>query len=570
MRARSLVVVLLLATGLVAPVARADGYQVKKENPIYIPMKDGTLLHASVQRPDAPGRFPVILLYGPYGGGQGAAASNDLINWPEMVPRGYAILHVSIRGTGCSGGVFDVFSEQEALDGAEIVEWAARQPWSDGNVGMSGNSYLATTQFFVAAKRPRGLRAIAPFHIHGDIYRDVAYPGGILNDAFVGLWTLALQPGLATAGGTAPRLSEGDLQCAQNLQHQAGNPERNGFRWAATLPTDGPEYWLRSPVRVADGIEVPVLLGQAWQDDQIGSRGLVTFEALRSPKRLLVTNGVHPTPKAVFWREVIRFFDYWLKGVDNHVMDEPVVTAYFETDASTTPNFVRTYDAWPPREAQYTPFYLRGDGILRPTSPAGVDPERSYIYPAGAQSTQAYGAPPAGALTYSTEPFVTDTVLVGPAALSLYAATTATDTDFYVSLSEVDARGNVTYVQKGMLRASHRAVVEGRSTPQRPYHPHTNPEPVEPDAVVRYDIEFLPAGQAFRAGSRLRLDIIAPPVVPELWGFVPTLLPAVNTIYSAPGRESALWLPLAPAGDPLPPARACQSLTGQPCRLAVA
>src|SRR4051812_34431123 len=154
----------------------------------YIPLADGTQLRYTVTLPAADGRFPVAMDYDGYCEGTGATTCNDVDMAKKLVGAGYAVLGVSMRGTGCSTGTFDFRSPQEHADGAAAVEWAAKQPWSTGRVGMFGDSFPGLSQPGVAALRPHGLAAIAPFQIVDDVYRDVAYPGGISNGEFGAFW----------------------------------------------------------------------------------------------------------------------------------------------------------------------------------------------------------------------------------------------------------------------------------------------------------------------------------------------------------------------------------------------
>src|SRR3954454_15038286 len=217
MASRSLLVAGLtaLALWLAAPA------QASVDRWGYIPLADGTQLRYTVTLPAAEGRFPVALDYDGYCEGTGATRSNDVDMATKLVSAGYAVLGVSMRGTGCSTGTFDFRSPQEHADGAAAVEWAARQPWSTGRVGMFGDSFPGLSQPGVAALRPHGLAAIAPFQIVDDLYRDVAYPGGISNGEFGAFWGLGDQPA-ADASGTLSGVQQGDPQCAANYAaHQA-------------------------------------------------------------------------------------------------------------------------------------------------------------------------------------------------------------------------------------------------------------------------------------------------------------------------------------------------------------
>ena len=551
-----------------------------REN-FYLQMHDGVLLRATVVRPDDADRHPVIMVYGPYGEGSSTGADDIfMLTSKHFVPRGYAYLTVSIRGTGCSGGSFDqAFSLTEARDGAAVVEWAARQPWSSGKVGLHGSSYEGIDQFFVAAERPEGLAAIAPFETLGDLYRDVAYPGGIHNAVFTEEWSLGLQPAFSTAGGPAAEIPAGDTTCAANQAQHAFNPTTTLTGRSLQYPLDGEWWWSRSPASVAAFIEVPVFMGQAWQDNQVGARSVEIYRRIRSPKKLTVMNGDHVTPRAHPFTQdqLLRWFDYWLKGdVSSGMGTEKPVTVLFDVangNCGFTPcrfkpmdprNVLRS-NTWPPAKAEFTSLYLREGGRMTPDAPTAPEATASYTSPSG----QTLRTGP-GALAYTSEPFTEDTLIVGPAELELYASITNVDTDWYVTVSEIAADGQGTMIQRGLLRASHRAVDERRSRPGEPFHPHQNPQPVVPGEVLGYRIELLPFAHAFRAGTRLRLDFYDPSLVSEYgtgssWGYAPVVLGGVNTVHHGPATPSRLVLSTMRPAGPLGPVPACGSLQAQPC-----
>ena len=181
------------------------------EHNIEVTMSDGSNLRVNVYRPDRPGRFPVVMLHGPYGKDTRDAdapayqdawkkltakypelcktSSCRFIRWeapdPESwVPNGYVIVHADSRGSNASPGMLDPFSPRQTEDFATLITWAARQPWSSGKVGLLGVSYYAINQWQVAARQPEGLAAIIPWECAFDHYRDTAYPGGIPSTEF--------------------------------------------------------------------------------------------------------------------------------------------------------------------------------------------------------------------------------------------------------------------------------------------------------------------------------------------------------------------------------------------------
>ncbi|HEU4657860.1 MAG TPA: CocE/NonD family hydrolase, partial [Capillimicrobium sp.] len=191
-----------------APYDRPAQYGAVTDDDVPIAMRDGVVLRADVQRPDAPGRYPVVVIQTPYNKDGGI---NTVLGGQAsyFVQRGYVVVTVDVRGTGSSQGTWDSFGEAEQRDGYEVVEWAARQPWSSGRVGLYGPSYMGLNQLYTAALRPPSLKAIFPIVPMADGYRDIVFSGGDVNVSFIPLWL-----GLVTATGLTPPAyaTDGTLQ----------------------------------------------------------------------------------------------------------------------------------------------------------------------------------------------------------------------------------------------------------------------------------------------------------------------------------------------------------------------
>src|SRR4051794_21286103 len=246
---------------LVASLALASTAQATVTEHGYLTARDGTKLRYSVVRPDGPGPFPVLLNYEGYAAGTDSSDNGVATYSDRLLQRGYAVLGVSIRGTGCSQGAFDPFDHTMGQDGYDAVEWAARRPWSNGRVGMIGVSFGGITQLPTAAERPPHLRAIAPSSATSDLYRDVTYPGGILEYDFTFAWTGVQKEGgtVYTATGAPP---DGDSECVANYAaHEAANASRDSF--IPTLILDHPYFddegkWIeRAPRAGFHNIDVP-------------------------------------------------------------------------------------------------------------------------------------------------------------------------------------------------------------------------------------------------------------------------------------------------------------------------
>ena len=578
MRTRPLLVLLALLAAFVAP-ARAEEPPPLTSGPYrtgYVTMSDGTELRYTVYLPSATGTFPTLLQYDGYAAGTNPYENGQDQFGPRMLARGYAILGVNVRGSGCSAGTFDVFEHQWARDGYEVVEWAAQQSWSNGHVGMFGTSMPAIMSLYVAALRPPHLDAIAPAAALADLYRDVAYPGGIFNASFPTAWTVLQKAGdqdiplVVAADG-------GDTRClGYSAAHNA--PDRIVAAQARAHPYDD-AFWSRSlRDRMAD-VTAPVLSMTSWQDEQVSSRVMSAY-ALLDPATSwhVMTNGDHGTSitAPAFGNVQEAFFDHFVAGVPNGFAATPHVQVWHELDRTTwTPGWVTTH-ASPPVPAPLS-FRLTPTGGLVVGGPVPSG-SVSYLYPglapvaaAGAGEPEAeglgYQAPGTGA-TFTTAAFASPVELFGSASADLWVSSTATDTDLQVTLSEIRADGQETYVQRGWLRASHRALDTARSTTLLPYHPHTAAAsaPLTPRVPERMRLEILPFGHVFRAGSRLRLTVEAPAGATGLRVFRILPAPAVNTVWTGAGHESRLVVGTLTATGVPAAYPACGSLVNQPCR----
>ena len=571
------VAMLAAVTLVVGPSRAADPPGTQRETG-YITLPDGVKLAYTAVYPSDGASHPTLFEYSGYN--PGAVPDEPYI--ARYVPKGYAFIGVNIRGTGCSSGTFDFFEPQQGRDGAYVIDhFIATRPWSNGDVAMIGKSYPGITQLIVAEQKPTHLKAIAPGHFYADAYRDVAYPGGILNYAFASLWSFISQPEPGYASGLQ-KIAAGDQECLKSVAtHTVTNARYNPFIQAQEHRFDDALTQERSPgVHIKD-IDVPLYTVLAWQDEQLASRQSHILSQLDVPYWAILTNGDHGMYRtATALAQLDRFIDHFLKGVDNGFETTPHVQIWWEAkNATRGPTWITGHPAWP---VPATPkrLYLNAGGTLDDT--AGVSKANAYVYPFGMQGigNPRYGLPqlpdiyvwgakplPGAALKFSTSPLAADTVVLGGASLDLSIASTAVDTDLEAAITEVRPDGQEMFVAKGWLRASHRKLDVAKSTVLRPYQTHAEADfaPLVPGEITPVRVEIFPFGHVFRKGSRIRVWIEAPTVVPELWGFAITPLPAVNIVYTG---VSSLVLPITdvPIGSPSPPE--CGSLVRQPCRAA--
>lgn len=579
-----------LGAGLAAQAQEYSARTVIEEG--YLDLRDGTRLRYHLERAEDAPPGPVVMQYDGYDAGTGDYFSNIPEVKARLLRMGYAMLGVSVRGTGCSSGEFDLFVPQWAADGAEAVAWAAVQPWSDGQIGMIGYSYPGIMQLFVAAERPPQLRAIAPSNVIMDLYRDVGSPGGIPNAAFAGLFTVQQQaPGL---GGMPPALFRNDPECAMNYLLNRLAYQSFALDGQLSPYIDGPFGWhARSPAATAARIDVPVLNVNYWQDEQTGSRiggllepgGLLEVLGLEQSWSVM-SNGNHD----LTWSHplhselLVEFFQRYLRGVDNGWERTPRIQLLHELSAADLqPNWVTVHDQLPRPEP--VSLYLRESGRLSTEPPQNAEAPDGYVYPLPSTSTNPLPdssaelhqlwrlpAPDAGRLVWTTPALAEDIQLLGSASVDLWLSSSADDTDVQVTLSEVRADGQEVYVARGWLRASRRALDDHRSTPTRPFHLFTEAsmQKLDPDEPTALRVEVFPFAHRFRAGSALRLIIDGPVALTGDWGGSPSPTPAQNTIWHDRDRASALVIGVLADPQPRPAMRACGELANQACRDSIA
>jgi len=492
-----------------------------------VTMDDGVRIATTVTFPSrdgqtpAPGRFPVVLSMTPYGrnGVSGAPA-------PALfATRGMISVIADVRGTGGSEGNLEgnYFSPREARDGYDLVEHYGTQPWSSGRVGMAGGSYVGITQYETAELQPPHLKVITPIVAISDLYRDGYTHGGVQN-LFFDLQYIGVQGAPGSAGpNTDPYLLD------ETLKAKLGQspPGFIAFDYLSR-PNDGQFYRDRSPIYHADKIKVPVLdLGQ-WHDGLLRGETEM-YEALARRRgvetRLHMDPCVHKgcgapfapltNPPGVADQSALafEFLDKYLR--DAKVPDRAPVEYYVQQR-----NDYASSQSWPPKGTRYERLAL-GDGSLG--ARGGGPATGQYVSDPAAGFSMAfdqYGTVAATpyvptdqrlegphGLTFRTAPFTAARALVGPIALHLEAASSATDTDWYAKVADVAPDGSESIVTEGALRASPRELDKAKSRPERPYHTHTNPQPIVPNRFYAYDVEIWPTAYELKPGHRLQLRL---------------------------------------------------------------
>lgn len=491
-----------------------------------VAMRDGVSLAVDIFLPDEEGEaVPALIAMSPYGKD---IQSLEIPPQPPTSPiysreieagdprfltnHGYAHVIADVRGIGNSGGTYRGWlSEEEALDGYDLIEWVAEQPWCDGNVGMVGVSYYGAIQLHVAATQPPHLKAIMPFNAPADFYRECTYHGGILQTFYLMLYQLKILGSMSsvTIEESSPKQLKGaqralyedpDIRQYQTLYNIAKNPQRNpGFFDIMTHPLDSDYYWSRSPYRFYDEIQIPAYLGSGlWAYGHQHLRGAFqNYLGLPGQTRLYIEGRTEsPAPMGDEYNaRVLKWYDHWLKGVDTGLLAEPPIEIVvrgagrrFESD-------------WPLPNTSWKQLYLGRWGSLLDEPERSVTSQDAYVQQSITET------PYVSKLHYDSGPFSQETEIIGPIALILFAAIDHVDTNWIISMADLFPNGTAVELTRGFLKASHRGIDEEKSDPWRPFHPHLEPEPVEPHMVTRYDIEMSPVATVIQRGHRLTLTV---------------------------------------------------------------
>jgi len=506
-----------------------DGMRIDWNVPIA--MDDGLVLRADVYRPIPEGKYPALLSYGPYAKGLAfqdgypdqwermvaqhpdvaAGSSNKYQSWevvdPEKwVPEGYACVRVDSRGAGCSPGYIDHFSPRETKDFYDCIEWAGVQPWSSGKVGLNGISYYAINQWHVASLQPPHLAAMCIWEGAADWYRDMTRHGGILCSFWAQWYDMqvkTVQYGLGERGRRS-RVT-GELVCGTETLSE-GELARNRCDLGKEIlahPLDDAYQQARSPVW--SKVTVPFLSAANWGGQGLHPRGnFEGFVRAASKQKWLEAHGLeHWTHFYTDYGRLLqkRFFDYFLKRVDNGWQRQPRV----QLQVRRLDGFVeRMEDEWPIARTRWTRLYLNPD-------------DRSLSWtPVAATGRIEYDAMGAG-VTFLSPPLDRETEITGPSAARLFVSSSTTDADLFLVLrvlapdgKEVVFQGAIdphTPIAQGWLRASHHKLNPDLSTPYRPYHTHDAQQPLTPGQVVELNIEVWPTSIVVPPGYRIGLTV---------------------------------------------------------------
>ena len=593
------------------PVTMADGTVLRAD--VYFPTN-------KVTGAEAPGPFPVILTQTPYGKGSSASSFpggeqlGGLSGYnPYLVKRGYIDVIADVRGTGASQGSWGLFDPVQGRDGAALVRWAAKLAHSNGKVGTLGASYLGITQLFTAANLPPGspLKAMFPIISANDIYRDTAFDGGLLDSEFGGIF-LGLTAGLNLANPILESFVEqpSNPDVLQVLAQHIGALLTFHATLIANVETNGDRaydeaYWrARRPQSLLSKIvqnQIPAFLVGGWFDlfqrgEPLNYSDLQNLSAGRGVG-LPMTAGQQPTGRYQLmmgpWFHVtagegidmnrleLAWFDRWLKGQATGIDQTKTPLHLYQLGSGNWLDASR----YPLEGVTPRPYYLGAGKSLRPTKPGAGGGSDQVVWtglssPCGLSTEQwgagllqlllesAGGSDPCvgddsttqagpGAVTYTTAPFDTAQVLAGPIDATLYATSTRPDTEFIVTLEDIEPNGSSRPLTTGSFLGSFRALDRARTwfapdgRPLLPYHAYTRASQVAVPSgkVTRFDVEVRPTFARLAPGHRLRVTITTSDV-PHIVPTPPQIANLAGGVYNIEHNAAApsfLELPLAPA-----------------------
>ena len=530
-------------------------YRVAVHKDVPFQTRDGVTLRADVYRPDADGRFPVLLTRLPYDK-NGRQRPGDI---DCFVERGYVVVGQDTRGRFASEGDEYYPLIWEAQDGYDAVEWAAALPWSDGNVGTMGQSYLGATQYLLLPTRPPHLKTAFPVSASADFHQSWVYHTG---GAFEFGWQipyaiLMARDTLAREGLTESLLPALEREITDPVIAFGQPLTEEAYRrlpltvWDDLLkpvarylgeylrhPDDGPYWWAINLERQLHNINIPMYHVTSWYDIFLRG-GLTAFaglrehamgETARNHQKLLVGPWAHLFPytsptsrgtgdidfgdnaKIELHETQLRWFDHWLKGIDTGIADEPPVKLFVMGE-----NVWRDENEWPLARTRYTPYYFHsrgqansggGDGGLSAAAPGEEPPDRfvydpdnpvptrggnTLIIPVGVQDQREVESRQ-DVLVYTGEPLSEPLEVTGPITVTLFAATSTPDTDFTAKLVDVRPDGYARNLADGIIRGRYRAS-------------RTRPTLLQPDTVTKFTIDLWATSHVFLAGHRIRVEI---------------------------------------------------------------
>ncbi len=552
------------------------------EKNVAVPMRDGVKLALDIYKPTADnGPWPVILAYSPFQKERFFESARPAF----YCPKGYVCVQAAERGSGFNEGRFTFHGKTAAEDGYDIIEWIAAQPWCNGNVAMMGASGYGVMQWLTAPLNPPHLKALVVLGTT-DNYRGLCYPGGVLRRPFV----LGLVSGL-TLAAIWPGPIEGK------------EPPMNVISEIFSHTEDGPFWWEHGGGwKNAGKIKAPVLNLIHTPNRLHAMYHLRSYADIKSTKKLVITPWTNENYQpwifetTSFNEYILRWLDYWLKGIDTGIMDEPEIAIYDNGTGKW-----RFENEFPLKRTQWTGFFLHGKpangeyGTISVKEPEEEKPDIYHNLSLNTALTTSYGLK--STLTeperprnvaYISPPLEEDLTVWGPVSFTLYASTTqevTSDWSFFVKMGEMVPEGvplnpatgspeikpeandlwtpeEVQIWSWGALKAKFRQVDEGMSRPGMPWHTFRDPEDIKSGTIYEFQIEMQPVFKTFRKGCRIWLKIASDDALYSTWdsssSYVETPLSpekAEISVYHDPEHPSHLLFPVIPDAPEIEPVK---------------
>ncbi len=577
---------LLSAPMLYSQETQSPANRAQHRTDVSMPMRDGVALRADILLPSAEGKFPALIYRTPYGK---HFALKEYKTFEKAVARGYAVVVQDVRGRYASDGEFVAY-QNEGRDGFDTIEWTAKQPWCDGNVGTFGLSYPGAVQWLAAVENPPHLKAMVPAMTFSTP-RNFFYSGGVFDGSWLEWIWVNIAPDIRKHKNLAgPRTYEeaeetwkrehGRLQSFLPLRDLPDLKDVAPFyyEWLAHPAAD--LWWDWAELRSKYGkVHAAVLNLSGWYDEAYGPDGattnfnglLATRKGEKDPRtRTIIGPWTHGgqektragerdfgASSAIDYDELIlRWMDRYVRGIENGVEREKPVRLFVMGK-----NIWRDEDAWPIRHANATTYYLRSESNsarfarLNPTEPDRPGSYNEFISDPAHPVTDphtAYGAHDYRALagrkdvlTYDTDPLEADTEVTGPIRAEIYVSADVPDVDLWVRLLDVAPDGtafNLMSPGLDVLRASYR-----NEKPQ--------PELLKPGEIYKLTLDRMLTSNVFRAGHQIRIQISGA-FFPHFSRNLQTgeseivsskMCPAHVRIYHEPDHRSRIELPIIPA-----------------------
>jgi hypothetical protein len=513
----------------------------------YLPMRDGVRIAVDIYMPaEGPARdkFPTVLVMLPYHranmtdeGVSQPYATDPTSEFRVVMSYGYAFVVADVRGTGASFGYRStILAPAEQEDANDLINWIVAQPWSDGNVGMMGQSYLATIQLLAAAQNNPALKCIAPRYSLFDLY-DIVYPGGLLDNAFISAYKLSVT--FLDGNKTVPARdiwpskpvdadTDGSLLAQATKEHEKNFDMTAAanlvpFRDSTSTTEDGSVFGYRvsdvaGHLQQIENSGVAIYNMGGWFDGY--TRDTLTIQGtMTNPSKLLIGPYFHIQSFEKSGIEHVRWFDWCLKGIENGIDKEPPYYIY-----TMGRNEWRFADQWPLPEQKLTPYYFGPDNVITTTKPAESGTFDEYLtdYTSTSETAGRWSClasvnceyPDRAELdkknlTYTTPPLEQDLEVTGHPVVHLFVSSTATDGAFFVYLEDIDENGVVNYITEGELKASLRKLDPRPWKPDLPWHRSyaEDATPLTPGQVEEIVIDLEPTSNVFLKGHQLRVSV---------------------------------------------------------------